>query len=100
MGELHRGADEPGRDDRPDPHVLRAGGDAGSIRLRVEPRSREEYAADLAAESSFRAAGGEVLRRFEPGRAGLPERVGGDASAYIEAHRAERPWLTAAAGCP
>jgi hypothetical protein len=100
VGELHRGADEPGRDDRPDPHVLRAGGDAGAIRLRVEPRSREEYAADLAAESSFRAAGGEVLRRFEPGRAGLPERVGGDASAYIEAHRAERPWLTAAAGCP
>ena len=100
VGELHRGADEPGRDDRPDPHVLRAGGDAGAIRLRVEPRSREEYAADLAAESSFRAAGGEVLRRFEPGRAGLPERVGGEASAYIEAHRAERPWLTAAAGCP
>jgi hypothetical protein len=103
VGELHGGADEPGHDDRPDPHVLRAGGDADAVRLRVEPRSRAEYAADLdqrEAEGSFRAAGGEVLRRFEPGRAGLPETGDGEAAAYLEAHRAERPWLGAAAGCP
>jgi hypothetical protein len=103
VGELHGGADEPGHDDRPDPHILRAGRDADAVRLRVEPRSRAEYAADLEqreAEGSFRAAGGEVLRRFEPGRAGLPETRGGEAAAYLEAHRAERPWLGAAAGCP
>jgi hypothetical protein len=112
VGELHGGADEPGRHDRPDPHVLRAGGDADAVRLRVEPRSRAEYAADLEqrvagdwADGSFRAAGGEALRRFElgrfePGRAGLPETGDREASAYVEAHRAERPWLAAAAGCP
>jgi hypothetical protein len=47
VGELHGGADEPGRDDRPDRHVPRAGGDADAVRLRVEPRSRAEYAAYL-----------------------------------------------------
>lgn len=103
VGELHGGADEPGRDDRPDRHVPRAGGDADAVRLRVEPRSRAEYAAYLeqrAAEGCCRAAGGEVLRRFQPGRAGLPETGGGEPAAYLEAHRAERPRLGAAAGCP
>ncbi|HYZ54969.1 MAG TPA: hypothetical protein VE733_15895, partial [Streptosporangiaceae bacterium] len=41
----------------------------------------------------------EVVRRFEPRRAGLPEISTGDAAAYIDAHQAERPWLAAARGC-
>jgi hypothetical protein len=41
----------------------------------------------------------EALRRFEPRRAGLPEVSAGEAAAYLDAHRAERPWLAAARGC-
>jgi hypothetical protein len=41
----------------------------------------------------------EVVRRFEPRRAGLPEISAGDAAAYIDAHRADHPWLAAARGC-
>ena len=42
----------------------------------------------------------EVVRRFEPARAGLPEISARDACSYIEARHAERPWLAAARGCP
>ncbi len=46
-----------------------------------------------------RTVPGEVVRRFGPGRAGLPEISARDACAYIETHQAERPWLAAARGC-
>jgi hypothetical protein len=39
------------------------------------------------------------VRRFEPGRAGLPEGSADDAMAYIAARHGERPWLTVARGC-
>jgi hypothetical protein len=38
----------------------------------------------------------EVLRRFDAARAGLREFGVGEAEAYLEAHRADRPWLAAA----
>jgi hypothetical protein len=41
----------------------------------------------------------EVVRRFEPRRAGLPEISAGDAAAYIDAHQVKRPWLAATHGC-
>ncbi len=41
----------------------------------------------------------EVLRRFEPRQAGLPEISAGDAAAYLNAHHIERPWLAAARDC-
>jgi hypothetical protein len=41
----------------------------------------------------------QVVRRFEPRRAGLPEISAADAVTYIDAHCAERPWLATARGC-
>lgn len=41
----------------------------------------------------------EVLKRFDPERAGLPDVSESDAPAYIEAHYADRPWLAPARDC-
>jgi hypothetical protein len=41
----------------------------------------------------------DVVRRFEPRRAGLPEVSAADAVAYIDARSGERPWLAAVRGC-
>jgi hypothetical protein len=88
----------------------------GPARQAIEPRTRAQYRADLMQYSasgwerlSFRnrmdepldgrTVPGEVVRRFEPARAGLPEISARDACAYIETHQAERPWLAAARGC-
>ena len=88
----------------------------GPARPAIEPRTRAQYRADLMQYSvsgwerlSFRnrmeepldgrTVPGEVVRRFEPARAGLPEISARDACAYIETHQAERPWLAAARGC-
>ena len=127
MGELHGHADEPSQGDRPERHAPGTSGDGGAFRAHVEPRSRAEYAADLAQQTSpgreqlpfvarvgqltngtdHRATneaadhpGGaerpegplEVVRRFEPRRAGLPD-LSTDPTAYIDARRHERPWL-------
>lgn len=50
-------------------------------------------------EVAAQSPGAELLRQFEPGRAGLPEIGDRDAAAYIEARCGDRPWLTAAQGC-
>jgi hypothetical protein len=61
------------------------------VRERSESRSRAEYAAEQRLGASL-----EVVGRFEPRRAGLPEVSAGDAAAYLDARQAERPWLAAA----
>jgi hypothetical protein len=153
VDDLRGSADEPDRGDRPERHIGAGGADVDTARVRVEPRSRAEYAADLeqqvvsgwdrpsfgsrmgqpldgvggfsgAADGAAGAdgvsvdgvpAGGavadgrrdagrpdtprEAVRRFEPGRAGLPEISVGDAVAYIDAHCGDRPWLAAARDC-
>jgi hypothetical protein len=83
-----READGGGREERPG-----AGPDlgAGLGRERGELRSRGEYAAEQRLGVSL-----EVVGRFEPRRAGLPEMSAGDAAAYLDARQAERPWLAAA----
>jgi len=81
--ELRDSPDEPddgGRAERAAPH-----------RERTELRNRGEYAAELRLGASL-----EVVWRFEPRRAGLPEVSTADAAAYLDARQAERPWLTAA----
>ena len=72
----------------------------------MEPRSRGEYAAELEkrvgdgrVELSF-LPGGDVLQRFQPQQAGLPEMTARDAAAYLDARHGERPWLATARGCP
>jgi hypothetical protein len=120
VGELRGGTDEPDRHDRLERHIPEASGDSGVVRARVEPRSRAEYAADL----EQRAVSGwdqqpytswrgdpkhdlpgrwdgplDMVRRFEPGRAGLADISPDDAAAYIHAHQDSRPWLAAASGC-
>jgi hypothetical protein len=89
--ELRDGPDEPGDGGR----AGRGVPDAGAVRERIEPRSRDEYAAGLERDANL-----EVLRRFEPRRAGLPEVGAGDAAAYLDANEAGRPWLAAARGRP
>ena len=111
MGEFRGSADNPEHGDRSERHHLRVP-DAAAAQLRVEPRSRAECAADLEQrvvsgwdQRSFRswaedrlsgASDGplEPVRRFEPGRAGLPDP--GDAVTYLDARQPERPWLAAA----
>lgn len=115
VNELRSGPDGPGEAARPERGVPEAGAGEMALRQRIEPRSRTECAANLEqravsgwAEVPFRASDGspgadapaEVLRRFEPRRAGLPEVSADQAAAYLEAHHAERPWLAAARGCP
>jgi len=41
----------------------------------------------------------DVLERFDPRRAGLPEVSRDDAAAYIEEHMADRPWLALVRDC-
>lgn len=128
MNELRRFPDQPYEADRPLPRGLETEADTGSRRHAIEPRSPGEYAADLkqlavsgtpdrpfgdrldeplevvSADSPPGSAEPfetprEVLKRFDPERAGLPEMSESDARAYIEAHCAERPWLAPARGC-
>jgi hypothetical protein len=58
----------------------------------VEPRSRADYAVELERHVA--------LVTFEPRRAGLPEVNIKDATAYLDKHHAERPWLSVARDCP
>ena len=44
--------------------------------------------------------GADVMAGFDPRRAGLPDVPKGDASRYIEANSADRPWLNAARSAP
>jgi hypothetical protein len=110
VDELRTGPDSPDEGGRPERSGPEDGGGEASFRLRqrIEPRSRAECAAELEQRSVSGWAPeadrspdvtAEVLRRFEPGRAGLPEVSTGEAAAYLDAHRAERPWLAAAGGC-
>jgi len=114
VGELRGGADDPDYGDRPERHHPRAP-DADAAQVRVELQSRAEYAADLEQRAvsgwdqrPFGSSAGdhrsdssaeplEPVRRFEPGRAHLPDP--GDAVAYLDARRGERPWLAAAPDC-
>ena len=117
MGELRGSADDPehgDRPDRPERHHPRVP-DAEAAQVRVEPRGRTEYAAELEQRAvsgwdqrPFRSFAGdrlngasdgplEPVRRFEPSRAGLPDP--GDAVAHLDARRGERPWLAAARDC-
>ena len=108
-------ADQPDRADQPERHQPPVP-DAEAGQVRVELRSRIEYAADLEQRSvsgweprPFRSFGTdrqsgasaeplEPVRRFEPGRAGLPDP--GDAVTYLDARQPGRPWLAAARGRP
>ena len=63
-----------------------------AARQRMEPRSRTEYAADLERQVA--------LVTFEPRRAGLPEVSIKDATAYLDKHHVERPWLSVARDSP
>jgi hypothetical protein len=108
VDELRTGADSPDAAGRPERGGPEAGGGEAAFRQRIEPRSRTECGAELEQRSVSGWAPerdgsldvtAEVLRRFEPGRAGLPEVSTGAAAAYLDAHRAERPWLAAAGGC-
>ena len=114
VGELRGGADDAEPDDRPERHQPRPP-DQGAAQVGVEPRSRAEYCADLeqravsgwdqrpfSSSAGDRRSGAsdeplEPVRRFEPGRAGLPDP--GDAVAYTDARSGERPWLAAARDC-
>jgi hypothetical protein len=121
VDELRGGTDEPDRHERPERHVPEASRDSGAARARIEPRSRAEYAADLERlavpgwdqqPSTSLETGSphdlpgsrdvplEVVRRFEPGRAGLADISSDDAAAYIHARQDSRPWLAAASGWP
>jgi hypothetical protein len=63
----------------------------------------DDSGARAANEAGDRAGGRdaplEAVRRFEPGRAGLPDISAPDAAPYIDARRDGRPWLAAASGC-
>jgi hypothetical protein len=105
VDELRSGLDEPG-DSRRERGAPEAGAGEMALRQRVEPRSRTECAADLEQRAVSGWANGrmdapaQVLRRWEPGRAGLPEVSAAEAATYLDAHRAERPWLATACGSP
>ena len=71
---------------------MRRSDDTGAARQRVEPRSRADYAVGLERHVA--------LVTFEPRRAGLPEVSIKDATAYLDKHHAERPWLSVARACP
>jgi hypothetical protein len=117
VGELRVGADDADdaqHGDRSERHHPPSP-DAGAAQVREEPRSRAEYCADLEQRAvsgwdqrPFGSSAGdhrgessaeplEPVRRFDPGRAHLPDP--GDAVAYLDARRAERPWLAAARDC-
>jgi hypothetical protein len=114
MGELRGGTDDPDYGDRSG-RINRRASDADADQVRVEPRSRAEYSADLEQRAvsgwdqrPFVSSGGdhrsefsaeplEPVRRFQPDRAGLP--APGDAMAYLDSRRGERPRLAAARDC-
>jgi hypothetical protein len=89
VAEIRNGPEEPDRENRPE---TTPSDDTGAARERVEPRSRAEYAADLERHVA--------LVSFEPRRAGLPEVSITDATAYLDKHHMERPWLSVARDCP
>jgi len=89
MGEIRDGQEEPEHVNRPE---MPASDDTGAARRQVEPRSRAEYAAELERHVA--------LVTFEPRRAGLPEVSSKDATAYLDKHHMERPWLSVARDCP
>lgn len=89
MAEIRNGPEEPDRENRPEPTPS---DDTGAARELVEPRSRAEYSADLERHV--------VLLSFEPRRAGLPEVSITGATAYLDKHYTERPWLSVARDCP
>jgi hypothetical protein len=88
MGEIRDGQEEPEHVNRPE---MPASDDTGAARQQVEPRSRAEYAAELERHVA--------LVTFEPRRAGLPEVSIKDATAYLDKHHMERPWLSVARDC-
>jgi hypothetical protein len=114
VGELRGGADDPDYGDRSERHHPRAS-DSEAAQVSVEPRSRAEYAADLEQRAvsgwdqrPFGSSAGdhrsessaeplEPVRWFEPVRAHLPDP--GDAVAYLDGRRGERPWLAATRDC-
>jgi hypothetical protein len=89
VAEIRNGPEEPDRENRPEPTPS---DDTGAARELVEPRSRVDYAVDL----ERRVA----LLSFEPRRAGLPEVSITGATAYLDKHYTERPWLSVARDCP
>jgi hypothetical protein len=89
VAEIRNGPEEPDRENRPE---TTPSDDTGAARERVEPRSRAEYTADLERHVA--------LVSFEPRRAGLPEVSVEDATAYLDKHHMERPWLSVARDCP
>jgi hypothetical protein len=89
VAEIRNGPEEPDRENRPE---TTPSDDTGAARERVEPRSRAEYGADLERHVA--------LVSFEPRRAGLPEVSIKDATAYLDKHHMERPWLSVARHCP
>ena len=111
VAEFRGSADEPDGPDRPGRDIPKGVGDSRTTRVDVEPRSRAGYAAELEqkAESGWDASGSRdadghdrasgQVRRFQPGRAGLADISPGEAAAYIDARRDDRPWLAVAAGC-
>ncbi|MFL6077411.1 MAG: hypothetical protein ACJ73S_28955 [Mycobacteriales bacterium] len=95
MSELKR-TDQP---DQPTPEADRIA-DRPAAATPAELRaSREPYAAHLdkpLAEGEPTAR--EVLDRFDPRRANLPDLTPTDAVTYIETHAADRPWLASVRG--
>jgi hypothetical protein len=89
VAEIRNGPEEPDRENRPEPTHS---DDTGAARELVEPRSRAQYSADLERHVA--------LVSFEPRRASLPDVSIKDATEYLDKHHLERPWLSAARGCP
>jgi hypothetical protein len=118
VGEFRGSPDDCGDDKRPDDNASGSGADeVHAFSQPMEERSRAEYAVDLrrqvgsgpepapAAEGAGDTAdetdaSADSLRNFDFKRAGLREVDAGEAAAYIEAHRAERPWLDVVRSCP
>jgi len=127
VAELRGAGDEPDDGDASVRRLAADAGDAaGEVRSRHEPSPRAEYADVLRQETAKPNAGqadmspvdadqagadqaetdqgpeasiADVLERFDPRRAGLPEVSREDAAAYIEEHMADRPWLALVRDC-
>jgi hypothetical protein len=61
----------------------------------ANPGGADQAESDRSTEGSI----ADVLERFDPRRAGLPEVSREEAAAYIEEHQADRPWLAPARDC-
>jgi len=95
-----READGSGRPEGgvPEAEAVRGRAEARSpaeVRSPAEARSRGEYAAEVRFGLSL-----EIVGRFEPRRAGLPEVSIRDGAAYLDANQARWPWLAAARDRP